>query len=83
MLSRLRALLSLLGYHVFMAMGSMYVLAASVIGFETLALLLGYATMAPIGVPFTIAGIALWAIVRRRVRRIRREDDDSEGRMEP
>ena len=45
---------TLLGYRVFMTMGSMYVLAASVIGFETLALLLGFATMAPIAVPFVM-----------------------------
>jgi len=76
MLSRLRALFTLLGYRVFMTMGSMYVLAASVIGFETLALLLGYATMAPIAVPFVIAGIAFWAIVRRRGRK---DDDEPES----
>jgi len=69
MLSRLRALFSFLGYRVFMAMGSMYVVAASVIGFETLALLLGYATMAPIAVPVMIAGIALWAVIRGRLNR--------------
>lgn len=68
MLSRIRALFSRLGYHVFMAMGSMYIAAASVIGFETLALLLGYATMSPIAIPVMIAGIALWAVIRRRLR---------------
>ena len=69
MLPRLRALFHWLGYHVFMTMGSMYVAAASLIGFETLALLLGYATMAPVAVPVMIAGIALWAVIRHRLRR--------------
>ena len=69
MLSRLRALFHQFGYHVFMTMGSMYVVAASLIGFEGLALLLGYATMAPVTVPVIIAGIALWAVIRRRLRR--------------
>lgn len=68
MLSRLRALYSWLGYRVFTTMASVYITAASLIGFETLALLLGYATMSPIAVPITIAAIALWAVIRRRLR---------------
>jgi len=68
MLSRLRALYHWLGYRVFTTMGSMYVAAASLIGFETLALLLGYAAMAPVAVPVIIAGIALWAVIRHRLR---------------
>ena len=67
MLSRLRALYFWLGYRVFTSMASMYVAAASLIGFETLALLLGYATMSPVAVPIVIAGIALWAVIRRRL----------------
>jgi len=67
MLSRLRALYFWLGYRVFTSMASMYVAAASLIGFETLALLLGYATMSPVAVPIMIAGIALWAVIRRRL----------------
>ena len=69
MLSHLRALYFWLGYRVFTSMASMYVAAASLIGFETLALLLGYATMSPVAVPIVIAGIALWAVIRRRLHR--------------
>ena len=69
MLSRLRALYFWLGYRVFTTMAAIYITAASLIGFETLALLLGYATMSPIAVPILIAGIALWAVIRRRLRR--------------
>lgn len=68
MLSRLRALYFWFGYRVFTTMASIYITAASLIGFETLALLLGYATMAPIAVPVMIAGIALWAVIRHRLR---------------
>ena len=75
MLSRLRALYFWLGYRVFTSMASMYVAAASLIGFETLALLLGYATMSPIAVPVMIAGIALWAVIRRRLHRRHRGRD--------
>ena len=79
MLSRLRALYFWLGYRVFTTMASMYVAAASLIGFETLALLLGYATMSPIAVPVMIAGIALWAVIRRRLRR----SDRGDSRLDP
>jgi hypothetical protein len=68
MLSRLSALYVWLGYRVFTTMAAIYITAASLVGFETLALLLGYATMSPIAVPVMIAGIALWAVIRRRVR---------------
>ena len=80
MLSRLRALYFWLGYRVFTTMASMYVAAASIIGFETLALLLGYATMSPIAVPVMIAGIALWAVIRCRLRRRHRGRDPAAPR---
>lgn len=68
---RIRAAYDRFGYRTFMFTGSMYLAAASLIGFETAALLLSYVTMAPIAVPLTLAAIALIAVLRRRARRRR------------
>lgn len=65
MLSRIRTFLSLLGYRSFVAMGSMYVAAASLIGFEMLAVILGYATIWPVGAPLLAVAIGVYAIIRR------------------
>jgi len=77
MLSRLRAAIDFLNYRGFMLYSSIYLGAASVIGFETLAILLGYSTIWPVGIPATLACIALYAIVRRRLHR-RPPTSDSE-----
>ncbi len=69
---RIRSLYDRAGYLAFQASGAMYIAAASFVGWETLAVLLSYATMAPIAVPLTVAGIAVLAVVRRRIRTRRR-----------
>ena len=46
----------------------MYVAAASLIGIEMLAVMIGYATVWPVGVPFAIIAIGIYAVVRRRLR---------------
>jgi hypothetical protein len=58
-----------LGYHLFMISGWTYLAAGSFLGFETLAVIVGYATVWPVGVPLAIAGIAVFATVRRFRRR--------------
>jgi Na+/proline symporter len=68
MISRLRSAMDYLNYRGFMLFGSIYLGAASLIGFEALAVLLGYATIWPVGIPFLLACIAVWAVVRRRTR---------------
>lgn len=69
---RIRSLYDRAGYLAFQASVAMYIAAASFVGWETLAVLLSYATMAPIAVPLTVAGIAVLAVVRRRIRARRR-----------
>jgi hypothetical protein len=61
-----------LGYQFFRLSGWTYVAAGSLVGFETLAVLVGYATIWPVGVPVAIAGIAVYAVLRRRIQRRRR-----------
>ena len=56
-----------LGYRLFMISGWAYLAAGSFLGFETLAVIVGYATVWPVGVPLAIAGIAAYAVVRRRI----------------
>jgi Na+/proline symporter len=68
----LRRLIDRINYHGFMLVGTTYVAAASLIGFETLAVLLGYATIWPVGIPLIAMGIGAYALVRRR----RQDDDD-------
>ena len=51
-----------------MAVGSMHVAAASLIGIEMLAVMIGYATVWPVGVPFAIIAIGIYAVVRLRLR---------------
>lgn len=69
MFSRLRAAYAYLGYLTFQAIGSMYLAAGTLIGFEALAMLIGYATIWPVGIPFAIIGIGLWAVIRQRLGR--------------
>jgi len=68
----LRKLIDRINYHSFMFVGTTYVAAAGLIGFETLAVILGYATMAPLGAPLLVVGIGLYALIRRK----RRDDPD-------
>ena len=68
----LRGLIDRINYHSFMFVGTTYVAAASLIGFETLAVLLGYATIWPVGVPLIAVGIGLYALLKRR----RQDDED-------
>ena len=68
----LRRLIDRISYHSFMFVGTTYVAAASLIGFETLAVLLGYATIWPVGVPLIAVGIGLYALLKRR----RQDDED-------
>ena len=56
-----------IGYRLFMLSGWAYLAAGSFVGFETLAVIVGYATVWPVGVPVAIAGIAVFAAVRRRI----------------
>ena len=65
MLKRIRTLIDYLNYRGFMLVGTTYLTAASLIGFETLAVILGYATIWPVGAPLLVAGIAVWVVVRR------------------
>jgi hypothetical protein len=68
----LRKLIDRINYHSFMFVGTTYVAAASLIGFETLAVLLGYATIWPVGAPLLVVGIGVYALLRRK----RRDDKD-------
>ena len=52
--------------------------AGSFLGFETLAVIVGYVTVWPVGVPLAIAGIAVFATVRSRIQK-RRQPDPSVG----
>ena len=81
MLKRLKRFIDYLNYRGFMLFGSIYLGAASLIGFESLALLLGYATIWPVGIPVLLACIAVYAVVRRRLRR--RGHDDEVPTSEP
>ena len=49
--------------------GTLYVAAAGLVGFEALIALLGYLTIWPVGIPFTILAIGIYALVRERLRR--------------
>ena len=68
----LRKLIDRINYHSFMFVGTTYVAAGSLIGFEALAVLLGYATIWPVGVPLIAVGIGLYALIRRK----RQDDQD-------
>ncbi len=72
---RVRAAYDRVGYHTFMITATVYVAAETLIGFESVALLLSYVTMAPIAVPVTLAAIALVAVIRGRLRRARTTAD--------
>ena len=76
MFSRIRQWYAELGYRTFMFTVSAYVTAASLIGFETVAIILGYVTMAPIGAPLLLIAIAGWVLVRRAIARRRNTEDD-------
>jgi len=65
-------LIDRINYHGFMFVGTTYVAAGSLIGFEALAVLLGYATIWPVGVPLIAVGIGLYALIRRK----RQDDQD-------
>ena len=67
-----RKLIDRINYHSFMFVGTTYVAAGSLIGFEALAVLLGYATILPVAVPMTAIAIGLYALIRRR----RQDDED-------
>ena len=45
-----------------------YTGAASLIGFEALTVLVGYSTAAPVGIPLTIAALAVVYVVKKRLR---------------
>ena len=62
----LKRLIDRINYHSFMFVGTTYVAAGSLIGFEALAVLLGYATIWPVGVPLIAVGIGLYALLRRK-----------------
>ena len=70
-MSRVASFFTQLGYRSFMLTGQMYLATASLIGFETLAVIVGYGTVWPVGVPLVIACIAIYAVVKRRVVRRR------------
>jgi hypothetical protein len=76
--SRIPAWFEYLGYPSFMAVGSIYVAAASLIGFDMLAVMIGYATIWPVGAPIAIVAVGIYAIVRRRLRE--RRDRATEDR---
>lgn len=76
MFSRIRQWYAELGYRTFMFTASAYITAASLIGFETAAIILGYVTIWPIGAPLLLIGIAGWVLVRRAVSRRRNTEDD-------
>ena len=67
-----RKLIDRINYHSFMFVGTTYVAAGSLIGFEALAVLLGYATIWPVGVPLVAIGIGIYALIRSK----RRGDED-------
>jgi len=69
MLKRLRALVDYLNYKSFMLVGTLYVAAASLIGFEMLVVILGYAAVWPVGAPLLIVVIGGYVLVRRWMRR--------------
>jgi len=69
--SRIASFFTQLGYRSFMLTGQMYLATASFIGFETLAVIVGYGTVWPVGVPLVIACIAIYVVVKRRVVRRR------------
>ena len=71
MLKRITRFIDYLNYRGFMLVGTTYLTAASLIGFETLAVILGYATIWPVGAPLLVAGIAGWVVVRRWLSRRR------------
>jgi len=68
----LKRLIDRINYHSFMFVGTTYVAAAGLIGFEALAVILGYATMAPLGAPLLVVGIGIYALIRRK----RQDDED-------
>lgn len=78
MFSRIRQWFAELGYRSFMFTASAYVTAASLIGFETVAIILGYATIWPVGAPLLLIGIAGWVLVRRMLGRKNADDDESD-----
>ena len=71
MLKRLRTFIDYLNYRGFMLVGTTYLAAASLIGFEMLAVILGYATAFPVAAPALVVGIGVWVLVRRWVERRR------------
>jgi hypothetical protein len=52
--------------------GTLFIAAGSLVGFETLALLLSYLTMSPVAIPLMIAAVGVFAVVRSRIRGARR-----------
>ena len=72
---RIRAAYDRFGYLTFMFTATVYLAAETLVGFESVALLLSYITMAPIAVPLTLAAIALVAVIRGRLRRARSKAD--------
>ncbi|CAN5363682.1 hypothetical protein BH10ACT7_BH10ACT7_16170 [soil metagenome] len=78
MFSRIRQWYAELGYRTFMFTASAYITAASLIGFETAAFILGYVTIWPIGAPLLLIGIAGWVLVRRMLGRGTPSDDESD-----
>ena len=75
MFSKIRHFYDWLGYQTFMVTATMYLAAASLIGFETLAVLIGYATIWPVGIPFAIVAIGVYAVVKRRLARTPDNED--------
>lgn len=60
-----------LNFRLFTATAGMYVAAGSLIGFESVALLLGYAALWPVAIPVLIAVIVAIGTLVRRVRKRR------------
>ena len=75
MFKRIRNFYNWLGYQTFMVTATMYLAAASLIGFETLAVLVGYATIWPVGIPFMLVAIGVYAVIRRRLSK-KKDDED-------
>jgi len=72
MFARIRSFFTYLSYRSFLAVGSMYVAAASLIGFEMLAVILGYATIWPVGAPLAVIAIGLYVLAKRLLANWRR-----------
>lgn len=67
-LRRINALVDYLHYRGFIFTASMYVAASTLIGFEMRVVILGDATIWPVGAPLLVVGICASVLIRRRIR---------------